>query len=101
MLIALDKQWGSAGGPDGFVSEDVVGIGPTGVIGIAEVRQAATGPSDEEYVVNGYQVNFLAADIAVMVHMAAGSDPHASMHVYQKRDDQWLVVANASVPTPE
>ena len=101
MLIALDKQWGSAGGPDGFVSDDVIGIGPAGVIGIAEVRQAATGPSDEEYVVDGYQVKFLATDIAVMVHTAAGSDPHASMHVYQKRDDQWLVVGNASVPTPE
>ena len=66
MLINLDKQWGSAGGPDGFVSDDVVGIGPTGIIGIAEVRQAAVGPSDEEYVVDGYQVNFLSADIAVM-----------------------------------
>ena len=37
MLINLDKQWGSAGGPDGFVSDDVVGIGPTRVIGITEV----------------------------------------------------------------
>ena len=101
MLIELDKQWGSAGGPNGFVSEDVVGIGPTGIIGIAEVRQAATGPSDEAYVVNDYQVKFLSADIAVMVHTAAGADPHASMHIYQKQDDQWLVVGNASVPTPE
>ena len=67
MLIDLDKQWGSAGGSDGFVSDDVVGIGPTGIIGIAEVRQAATGPSNEEYVVGGYKVNFLSADIAVMV----------------------------------
>ena len=101
MLIDLDKQWGSAGGPDGFVSDDVVGIGPTGIIGIAEVRQAATGPSDEEYVVGGDQVNFLSADIAVMVHTAAGSDPHSSLHVYQKQDGEWLVVANASAPLGE
>ena len=37
MLIALDKQRESAGGPDGFVYDDVIGIGPAGVIGIAEV----------------------------------------------------------------
>ena len=101
MLIDLDKQWGSAGGPDGFVSDDVVGIGPTGIIGIAEVRQAATGPSDKEYVVGGYKVNFLSADIAVMVHTAEGSDPHSSPHVYQKQDGEWLVVANASAPLGE
>ena len=101
MLINLDKQWGSAGGPDGFVSDDVVGIGPTGIIGIAEVRQAAVGPSDEEYVVDGYQVNFLSADIAVMVHTASGSNPHSSLHVYQKQDGKWMVVANASAPLGE
>ena len=101
MLINLDKQWGSAGGPDGFVSDDVVGIGPTGIIGIAEVRQAAVGPSDEAYVVDGYQVNFLSADIAVMVHTASGSDPHSSLHVYQKQDGKWMVVANASAPLGE
>jgi len=100
MLIDLDKQWGSAGGSDGFVSDDV-GIGPTGIIGIAEVRQAAAGPSDEEYVVGGYKVNFLSTDIAVMVHMAEGSDPHSSLHVYQKQDGEWLVVANASAPLGE
>ena len=101
MLINLDKQWGSAGGPDGFVSDDVVGIGPTGIIGITEVRQAAVGPSDEEYVVDGYQVNFLSTDIAVMVHTASGSDPHSSLHVYQKQDGKWMVVANASAPLGE
>ena len=101
MLINLDKQWGSAGGPDGFVSDDVVGIGPTGIIGIAEVRQAAVGPADEEYVVDGYQVNFLSTDIAVMVHTASGSDPHSSLHVYQKQDGKWMVVANASAPLGE
>ena len=74
MLIDLDKQWGSAGGPDGFVSDDVVGIGPTGIIGIAEVRQAATGPSNEEYVVGGYKVNFLSADIACLLYTSDAAD---------------------------
>jgi hypothetical protein len=101
MLIDLDKQWGSAGGPDGFVSEDVIGIGIAGITGIAEVRQAATIASEEEYVVEGYQVRFLSTDIAVMVHTTAGSDPHASMHVFQKQDGKWLVVGDAAVPTAE
>ncbi|HAG72921.1 MAG TPA: hypothetical protein DCL66_12030 [Gammaproteobacteria bacterium] len=100
-LIDLDKQWGSAGGPDGFVSEDVIGIGIAGITGIAEVRRAATIASEEEYVVEGYQVKFLSTDIAVMVHTTAGSDAHASMHVFQKQDGKWLVVGDAAVPTAE
>jgi len=99
MLIDLDKQWGSEGGPDGFVSEDVIGIGIAGINGIAEVRQAAKIASEEDYVVEGYQVKFRSTDIAVMVHTTAGSDPHASKHVFQKQDGKWLVVGDAAVPT--
>jgi len=101
-LIELDKQWGNAGGPTGFVSEDVIAIGPNGIVGINEMLAQATANSTEEaYVVSGYQVKFLSEDIAVMVHSAAGSDPHSSMHVFQKQDDKWLVVANASAPTAD
>ena len=101
-LIELDKQWGNAGGPSGFVSDDVIAIGPNGIIGISEMlAQASAIPSDEVYTVSGYQVKFLSEDIAVMVHSAAGSDPHSSMHVFQKQGDKWLVVANASVPASE
>jgi hypothetical protein len=99
-LIAMDKQWGMAGGPAGYVSEDVIGIGPTGVVNFGNlVADAATNVNvGEEYVVSGYQVKFLSDDIAVMVHTAAGSDPHASLHVIQKQGDAWLVVATASAP---
>ena len=58
----------------------------------------AAGDVDESYVVSGYKVTFLNDDIAVMVHTAAGSDPHSSLHVFQKQGDTWLVVANASAP---
>ena len=34
-LIELDKQWGNAGGPAGFVSEDVIAIGPNCIVGIS------------------------------------------------------------------
>ena len=99
-LIAMDKQWGMAGGPAGYVSEDVIGIGPTGVVDFGNLvaDAAANANVGEEYVVSGYQVKFLSDDIAVMVHTAAGSDPHASLHVIQKQGDAWLVVATASAP---
>ena len=99
-LIAMDKQWGMAGGPAGYVSEDVIGIGPTGVVNFGNlVADAAANVNvGEEYVVSGYQVKFLSDDIAVMVHTAAGSDPHASLHVIQKQGDALLVVATASAP---
>ena len=99
-LIAMDKQWGMAGGPAGYVSEDVIGIGPTGVVNFGNLvaDAAANANAGEEYVVSGYQVKFLSDDIAVMVHTAAGSDPHASLHVIQKQGDAWLVVATASAP---
>jgi hypothetical protein len=99
-LIAMDKQWGMAGGPAGYVSEDVIGIGPTGVVNFGNLvaDAAANANVGEEYVVSGYQVKFLSDDIAVMVHTAAGSDPHASLHVIQKQGDTWLVVATASAP---
>ncbi len=100
-LIALDKQWGEAGGPAGFVSEDVMGIGPNGIVGFSDLvaDAEAAGDMEESYVVSGYKITFLNDDIAVMVHSAAGSDPHSSLHVFQKQGDTWLVVANASVPT--
>lgn len=42
---------------------------------------------EEAYIVSGYQVEFLSDDIAVMVHTDAGSDPHSSLHVFQKQGD--------------
>lgn len=100
-LIAMDKQWGMAGGPAGFVAEDVIGIGPTGVVDFSDLvaDAAANANAGEEYVVSGYQVKFLSDNVAVMVHTAAGSDPHASLHVIQKQGDAWLVVATASAPS--
>ena len=105
-LIELDKQWGSADGVEavkGFVSEDLIVVNPDGVSGLAEMlaAQAEATPTDEAYVAGDYQVKFLSDDIAVMVHTAAGEEPHSSMHVYQKRADKWLVVATASAPKGE
>ena len=102
-LIELDKQWGSADSAEAvksFVSEDLIVISADGISGLAEMLadQAEATPTDETYVAGDYQVKFLSDDIAVMVHTAAGEEPHSSMHVYQKQDDKWLVVATASAP---
>ena len=105
-LIELDKQWGSANSAEAvkrFVSEDLIAINPAGVSGLAEMlaAQAEAAPADETYVAADYQVKFLSDDIAVMVHTATGEQAHSSMHVYQKQDDTWLVVATASAPKGE
>lgn len=105
-LIELDKQWGSANSAEAvksFVSEDLIAINPGGVSGLAEMlaAQDEAAPVDETYVAADYQVKFLSDDIAVMVHTATGEQPHSSMHVYQKQDDKWLVVATASAPKAE
>ena len=105
-LIELDKQWGSADSAEavkGFVSEDLLVVNSDGVSGLAEMlaAQAEADPTDETYVASDYQVKFLSDDIAVMVHTAAGEEPHSSMHVYQKQAGKWLVVATASVPKGE
>jgi hypothetical protein len=58
-LIAMDKQWGMAGGPAGYVSEDVIGIGPTGVVNFGNLvaDAAANANVGEEYVVSGYSIS--------------------------------------------
>jgi hypothetical protein len=43
----------------------------------------------------------LSDDIAVMTHHAGDPDPHWSMHVWQKKDGGWQVVASATVPLEE
>ncbi len=103
-LILLDQQWGESGWPSGFVSEDVISIGPAGIVGFnemvadADAEAEAEADREEAYVVSGYQVKFLSDDIAVMVHTAAGSSPHSDLHVFQKLGDTWLVMANAAAP---
>ena len=105
-LIQLDKEWGESQGPDaleGLIADNVVTLGPDGLVDKAQMLEAAasddapTGP----YTAGDYDVRFLSKHIAVMVHSAGEPDPHWSMHVWQKMDDKWQVVANATVPTEE
>ncbi|MCH7665301.1 MAG: nuclear transport factor 2 family protein [Acidobacteria bacterium] len=106
-LIELDKEWGSAAlGQDAvdainrIISDDVMAIDADGLgskaamIEAAQEDDAPTGP----YMADNYEVKFLTDDVAVMVHHAGDPDPHWSLHVWQKKDDKWTVVATASAP---
>lgn len=104
-LIALDKTWGAApdqAAAEGFLADRIISLGADGATdkaGMIAAAAAAVGDSPaEEYVAGDYQVNFLSDDIAVMVHSASGSNPHWSMHVWQKIDGNWKVAATANIP---
>ena len=105
-LVQLDKEWGEAEGPETvepLLADNIVALGLEGVAGKAQMLEAAasddapTGP----YVAGDYDVRFLSEDVAVMIHSAGEPGPHWSMHVWQKRDGKWQVVASANVPIEE
>ena len=100
-LIALDKAWGSAGGPaevEAMLSNDLIALDGEGLSGKAEQLAAMTEALDGPYVAGDYKVNFIDDDTAVMVHSAgSGKNAHWSMHVWQKTGEHWQVMATASV----
>jgi len=102
-LIALDKAWGSASGPDDasvLISDKLIAVDGDGVTGKAEQMKALASADapDGPYVAGDYQVQFLDDNTAVMVHSAGtGDDAHWSMHVWQKSGGKWQVAATASV----
>ena len=106
ILIQLDKEWGESEGPaflESLLDDNIVALDSEGVVGKAQMLEdaasedAPTGP----YVAGDYDVRFLNENVAVMVHSAGGADPHRSMHVWQKSDGKWQVVASATVPVEE
>jgi hypothetical protein len=102
-LIELDKKWGESEGADALAPmllDDIIAIGADGLgdkatmLEEADDAEPATGP----YAASDYKVQFLAEDIAVMVHSTPAPDAHWSMHVWQKVDGKWRVAATAGVP---
>jgi hypothetical protein len=109
-LIQLDKEWGAAAqGEEAvdairrIISDDALVIGEEGLgsradmIEATQAEDAPTGP----YMADSYEVKFLTDDVAVMVHHAGDPDPHWSLHVWQKKDGKWTVVASATAPEVE
>ncbi len=106
-LVELDKQWGAAAQREAavemirkVVADDVLAISPQGLGSKADMIEAAQGDDAPTgpYVADGYDVRFLTEDVAVMVHHAGEPGPHWSLHVWQKKDDAWMVVATATAP---
>lgn len=105
-LIQLDKEWGKSQGAEALemmLADDIVALDSEGMAGKAQMVEAAASadPASGPYVAGDYKVNFLSEDIAVMVHSAGDTEPHWSMHVWQKHDGKWQVAATATVPVAE
>ncbi len=104
-LIALDKKWGVAGTTadkatlETIYADDVLAVDGSGVTGKAEAV-AAPGNDDPaaKYEPTDFKVNMISEDVAVMTHAVEGS---TSLHVWAKRDGNWVVVATAGVPTSD
>ena len=104
-LIALDKKWGVAGMTadkatlETIYADDVLAVDGSGVTGKAEaVADAGNDDPNAKYEPTDFKVNMISEDVAVMTHAVEGS---TSLHVWAKRDGNWVVVATASVPTSD
>ncbi len=101
-LIGLDKKWGSAAMKadkatlEAIYADDVLDATAEGVIGKAEAVSAAeVDDANATYEPTDFKVNMITKDVAVMTHSVEGS---TSLHVWAKRDGNWVVVGTAAVP---
>ena len=115
-LISLDKQWGEAGGDtaklDKIIGDNLLAVGSKGQAQdkqqmIADNKAASSGTQNASYTADEYKFEMLSPDVVVMTHrgttkgMQNGkevTESHRSLHVFQKLDGRWQVVANAQLP---
>jgi hypothetical protein len=118
-LIALDKEWGEAGGNtaklDKIIGDNVLGIGAKGEAQdkqqlIASNKALSTDVQNGTYAADEYKFDMPSEDVVVMTHrgttkgMQNGkevTESHRSLHVFQKQNGRWQVVANAQLPISE
>jgi hypothetical protein len=118
-LIALDKEWGEAGGDaaklDKIIGDSALAIGPKGEAQdkqqlIASNKAASTDVTNVTYTADEYKFDMPSSDVVVMTHrgttkgMQNGkevTESHRSLHVFQKQNGRWQVVANAQLPIPQ
>jgi hypothetical protein len=118
-LIALDKEWGEAGGDaaklDKIIGDSALAIGPKGEAQdkqqlIASNKAASTDVTNVAYTADEYKFDMPSSDVVVMTHrgttkgMQNGkevTESHRSLHVFQKQNGRWQVVANAQLPIPQ
>lgn len=118
-LIALDKQWGEAAGDsaklDKIISDNALAIGAKGEAQdkqqlIASNKAGSAGVQNGTYTGDEYKFDMPSSDVVVMMHrgttkgMLNGkevTESHRSLHVFQKQNGRWQVVANAQLPIAE
>lgn len=115
-LISLDKEWGQAGADtaklDKIIGDNMLSVGSKGEAEdkqqlIADNKAASANVKDATYTADEYKFEMLSPDVVVMTHrgtikgMENGkevTESHRSLHVFQKQNGQWRVVANAQLP---
>ena len=115
-LVALDKEWGEAGGDtaklDKIIGDSMLGIGAKGEAEdkqqlIASNKSGSAAVSNSTYTADEYKFDMPCSDVVVMTHrgttkgMQNGkevTESHRSLHVFQKQNGRWQVVANAQLP---
>ena len=118
-LIALDKQWGEAGGDtaklDKIIGDNVLAIGVKGEAQdkqqlIASNKALSAGVQNGTYTADEYKFDMPSSDVVIMTHRGTtkgmqngkeATESHRSLHVFQKQNGQWRVVANAQLPVAE
>ena len=114
-LISLDKQWGEAGGDtaklDKIIGDNLLAVGTKGEAQdkqqlIADNKATSSTVQNASYTPDEYKFEMLSPDVVVMTHRATTkgmkdgkevTESHRSLHVFQKRDGHWQIVANAQV----
>ena len=104
-LIALDKQWGeSVVSGDMTVSakllaDQVVSVSEFGIRGKKEeLADDTPAPAGTRYEPTDYKITFLNPDTAIMTHTTKGTDAHASLHVWSRKEGSWQIVATSTTP---
>jgi hypothetical protein len=114
-LIALDKQWGEAGTDTAvlnkILSDKILALGQKGEAeGKKEQMAAIASTPATGYVADEHKFETLTPDIVVMTHRGTSTtteggkqvkESHRSLHVFQRTNGNWQVVANAQVPIPK
>jgi hypothetical protein len=114
-LIALDKQWGEARTDTAtlnkILSDKMLALGPQGQAqGKTEQIAAVTSAPATGYVADEHKFEMLTPDVVVMTHRGTAmvteggkqvKDVHRSLHVFQRINGSWQVVASAQVPIPQ
>ena len=111
-LIALDKQWGETRADtaalDRILSDKMLALGQKGEAqGKKEQIAASTATPSSDYVADEHKFEMLTPDIVVMTHRGTSTtteggkavkESHRSLHVFQRNNGNWQVVASAQVP---